>query len=154
MNIDSFLTQLCEHCGLSASDVEIEVEESDEKVIVNLSLPESESGLFIGYHGETLDSVQRILRLVFQREADERRLILNINNYREQRQEKLAEMAKNIAKKVLESGREETIGHYLPSHERFIVHSAISDDADLSEKVESVSSGQGRQRRISIRLKS
>lgn len=151
--MQSFLTQLCEHCGLAPEDVQVEVEENEEEILVNLALPEEESGLFIGYHGETLDSIQRIIRLAFQTEAKDRRVRLNINQYREQRQEKLNEMAENIARKVLQTGEAYTIGYFLPSHERFLVHSAISEHPDFADKIESVSSGQGIQRRITIQLK-
>lgn len=153
MNIQSFLTQLCEHCGLTPEEVRVEVEENEEEILVNLSLPEEESGLFIGYHGETLDSIQRIIRLAFQTETGDRRVRLNINQYREQRQEKLNEMAENIARKVLQTGEAYTIGYFLPSHERFLVHSMISEHPEFADKIESVSSGQGVQRRITIQLK-
>lgn len=153
MNMESFLTQLCEHCGLSADEIKVEVEEKEEEILINLEISEEESGLFIGYHGETLDSIQRIARLAFQNEVGDRRIRLNINQYREQRQEKLAEMAENIAKRVLETGESHTIGYFLPSHERFLVHSAISENPELADKIESVSSGQGNQRRITIQVK-
>jgi spoIIIJ-associated protein len=153
MNIESFLSQLCEHCGLSPEDIKVEVEENEEEILVNLTLPESESGLFIGYHGETLDAVQRVLRLAFQRESEDKRVRLNINKYREQRQEKLSEITVSMAAKAIESGEPQTLDFYLPSHERFLVHSAISDDPKFSDKLESVSSGQGNQRRITIKLK-
>lgn len=153
MTIDSFLSQLCEHCGVAADDITVTVEENDEEVLIQLELPESESGLFIGYHGETLDSIQRITRLAFQREMGEKRIRLNINQYREQRQEKLADMALSIAEKVVESGESHTIGYYLPAHERFLIHSTLSEHEEYSEKVESVSNGQGRDRRITIQAK-
>lgn len=153
MTIDSFLSQLCEHCGVAADDIKVTVEESDEEVLVQLELPESESGLFIGYHGETLDSIQRVLRLSFQRDMEDKRIRLNINSYREQRQEKLEDMAVSIAEKVLESGEPHTLSYYLPAHERFLIHSTLSEHPDFADKVESVSSGQGRDRRITIQVK-
>lgn len=152
MNIQSFVTQLCEHCGLSQENIEVEINDSEEELLVNLNLPEEESGIFIGYHGDTLDSIQRVIRLAFLEEFADKKVILNINQYREQRQEKLAEMALNVAKKVAQSNKPYTISYFLPSHERFVVHKTISD-SDLADEVESVSSGQGAQRRITVQPK-
>ncbi len=151
MTIQDFLLQLTEHCGLSADEVSVSLEEDGENLLVQLDLPEADSGLFIGYHGETLNSIQRILRLTFQREI-ERRIKLNINQYRQSREEKLVEMANNAAKKVLETGESHTFNYYLPPHERYVIHSTISDNPDYAE-LESVSSGEGKDRKLVVQLK-
>jgi spoIIIJ-associated protein len=152
MTIETFLTQLCEHCGLPADQLEIAVDETDEVVRVDISVPESESGLLIGYHGDTLDSIQRLARIVFQDKYEDKKLVLNINQYREQREEKLRQMAYAAAQRVLENGGVYTFHSYLPPHERFIVHSALGDDPAY-EKLESVSRGAGKDRKLTIRLK-
>ncbi len=149
MTIDTFLTQLAEHCGIATSAVEVIVDEDDEAINVQMNLPEADSGLFIGYHGETLDSIQRILRIVFQRETD-KRINLNINEYRQQREEKVKEMARNAAKRVQETNSPYTFTYHIPSHERFVVHTTVSDEfPDL----ESVSNGDGRDRKLTIQRK-
>jgi spoIIIJ-associated protein len=153
MKITEFLTQLCEHCGIDLAGVTITIDESDEVFnTVQIDLSSEESGLLIGYHGETLESIQRLLRLVFQRSPEDKKILLNINQYREQREEKLKEIATTAAQEVLETGVEYIFNSSLASHERFVIHSFISENDAFSE-LESVSLGDGRERRLHIRIK-
>ncbi len=151
MTIQTYLTNMCQHCGLDAESVKLELEEQDERITVTIDVPEEESGLLIGFHGETLSAMQRLTRVVFQEELGEKRLVININNYREQREEKVQELARRAAYKVLETGRPYTFS-YLPANERFIVHTTLSEEPEF-ETLESVSEGEGRDRMLSIRLK-
>jgi len=151
MTIQSYVTNLCKHSGIDQSQVEVSVDEAEDQVTVNINLPQEESGLFIGFHGETLSSLQRLIRIIFQKEHGDKKIVLNINNYREQRVEKLQEMAENVARRVLESGRPYTFA-YLPPNERFVIHTTISENPDFAS-LESVSQGEGAHRYLMIRLK-
>lgn len=156
MTIDSFLTQLCEHCGVADEDIKLNVENLESEIILTLEVPEDDSGIFIGRHGEGIDSIQRLLRIIFQdsenKEMD-KKITLNINQYREKRQDRLKDLTYSIANKVLQSGRSYTFDSYLPAHERFIVHSTLSSEPGFNE-LESVSTGDGRNRMLTIQLKS
>ena len=152
MTIKSFLTQLSEHCGIDSKVIKIKVVDDGEYLRVQLNLPEEEIGRFIGFHGETLESLQRILRVVFQEDFPEKRISLNINSYREERVERLVEIIKSVAARVLETGEPYTFQSYLPAHERYVIHSSLVN-VEGGEKLESVSEGDGRDRRLSIRLK-
>lgn len=152
MTIQSFLTDLSEHCGIDPQQITISVDENEESIAVQLDVPESDSGLFIGYHGETLDSLQRLVRIVFQESHGDKKIRLNVNQYRDQREEKLRSMARHGAEKVLETGVPYTFSVYIPSHERFVIHTALSEDESFAD-LESVSDGEGRDRRLTIRFK-
>lgn len=152
MTIQTFLTDLCEHCGINSEGVQIVADETEEAIVVQLDIPEVDSGLFIGYHGETLDSLQRLVRIVFQDAHPGKKIRLNVNQYRDQREEKLRAMAQHGASKVLESGEPYTFSVFIPSHERFVIHSALSED-ETFVGLESVSEGEGKDRRLTIRLK-
>lgn len=152
MELKTFLTQLCEHCGLSKEDIDISLDESDDKTVVNLSIPEEDSGIFIGHHGDSIDSIQRILRIVFQEDFEGKRMSLNINDYREKREDRLKDLTYSIANRVLDTGEEHVFNSYLPAHERFIIHSTLSQESGFDE-LESLSDGVGRNRKLVIRLK-
>jgi spoIIIJ-associated protein len=152
MTIESFLTKLLEHCGVDSTDVKTEIVDTDDRIEVGLWLPESESGVVIGFHGEVLDSIQRVLRILFSPDYEGKKIILDVNGYRQQRVEKLEQMTVSAARKVLETGRPFTFHSFLPSYERFVVHSALSDNEEF-EGLESVSDGEGRMRRLTIGLK-
>ena len=151
LQLQQYLINLCKHSGIDQEQVSVDVEETEDIVSVNFNLPAEDSGLFIGFHGETLSSVQRLVRIIFQKEYGDKKIILNINNYREQRVEKLQEMAHSIARRVLESGRSYTFA-YLPPNERFVIHTIISETPEYSS-LESVSEGEGQQRYLVIRPK-
>lgn len=152
MTIESFLTQLCEHCGVDGEVIKISVNQEKEYLHVQLDLPEEETGRFIGFHGETLESLQRILRVVFQEDYPDHRISLNINSYREERSERLIEIVNSVAERVLETGETYTFQSFMPAHERYIVHSSLSEVKD-GDKLESISEGEGKNRRLSIRVK-
>jgi len=153
MTIDSFLGKLLEHCGLDPSDIKVEIMDGESVLSVLLQLPENESGAVIGFHGEVLDSIQRILRVVFASEYENQKIVLDLNNYRQQRSEKLKQLTIDVAQKVLQSGQPYTFRSFLPSYERFIVHSTLAESGDFKE-LESISSGEGRMRRLTIQAKS
>ncbi len=153
MTIQNFLTDLSEHCGIDPDTIAVTVEEQDDAVVVQVEVPESDSGLFIGFHGETLDSLQRLTRIIFQESYPDKKIRLNINQYREQREEKLQIMARSGAQRVLDTGESYTFTVFIPSHERFIIHTTLSDDPAFAD-LESVSEGEGRDRRLTIKRKS
>ena len=152
MDIQTYLTRVCQHTGLDETDVEISIEEDEKNVTVHVQVPQTDVGLFIGNRGETLASLQRMVRIVFHEDFADKHVMLNINDYREERQRQLEERAKDAAQHVLDSGRSYRFP-YLSSYERFIVHSALSEDSEFDE-LESFSEGEGRERRLIIQPKS
>jgi len=152
MELKTFLTQLCEHCGLSEEEIDIKLKENEEKTTINLTIPEEDSGIFIGHHGDSIDSMQRILRVIFKDDFEGKRLILNINDYREKREDRLKDLTYSVANKALETGNEQGFNSFLPAHERYIIHSTLAEEAEFSE-LESISEGVGRNRKLVIRLK-
>jgi spoIIIJ-associated protein len=152
MTIQDYLSRLCQHVGLADDQFTIEISDTEEVLEATIQLPESESGLFIGYHGETLQSLQRLVRITFYDELQDKIFKLNINNYREQRQDQLEEKVVGIAQRVIETGEPYTFP-YLTAHDRFIVHTALSSSEEFSGLV-SESEGEGNERYLTIRLKS
>jgi len=148
MVIKDFLTRLLGHMGIDQA--EVEVTEEDDKAFVQISISEEDSGLLIGYHGDVLASLQRITQLIYRDEND-KKIIMNVNDYKQRREAQLKEMVSRIAFRVLESG-EEYVFSFLPANERLIVHQTISETPDFAE-LESVSEGEGGTRRLHIRLK-
>jgi spoIIIJ-associated protein len=108
---------------------------------------EDDLALLIGRHGQTLDAIQELTRLVVGRRLDERiRVIVDVEDYRKRREERLEARARDLAQKVLRSGREEELEPMNP-YERKLVHDAV---AEISG-VESVSRGEEPDRAVVIR---
>ena len=54
--------------------------------------------LLIGRHGQTLDAIQELTRMVVGRRLDERvRVIVDVEDYRKRREERLEEKAREAA---------------------------------------------------------
>lgn len=147
MKLQSYVERLLAHLGIE--EAEILVEEADQKIEIQINIPEDERGVLIGYHGETLAALQRIIRIAFK--EIEKKILCNINDYRQNREEKLKEMTVNIAQRVLETGEAYTF-NYLPANERFIVHNELSLHPEFSE-LESFSEGEKDERRLIIAFK-
>lgn len=150
MELQLFCQKVLEHAGVS--DAEVSLEETEDQLIVKIKVTEEEVGLLIGRHGETLQALQRILRVVHGQQNAEKRLVIDINDYLVQRQENIRSLLVSAAEKVLETEQPQTISTYLSPSERFFVHSTLSADLNY-ETLESFSIGEGRGRRIVIQLK-
>ena len=79
--------------GMGIEDIEITSHEEDEETVYELITSESH-GALIGRHGETLDSIQYIVRLFANKHTDgKKKVSLNVGDYREKRAESLKEFA-------------------------------------------------------------
>ncbi len=109
-----------------------------------------EDGALIGRRGETLDSIQYLLRLSVNKGLDDdkhRKVSVNIGNYREKRNDNLRSLAHRSAKQVLKYGRNVTLDPMNP-YERRIVHTTIQE----IEGVTSFSTGVDSGRKVVIAL--
>lgn len=151
MKIETYLTNLAQHLGLQEGEYQVELNETDQEVNVNLTVPETEIGLFVGYKAEVINALQRLLRVMYSKDFAEKRISLNINNYREDRLTQLKEKLQGICAKLLEP-EDEYVFPFISSFERYNIHSLITSEAEFSN-FESYSEGEGEERRLIIRHK-
>ena len=94
----------------------------DDSVRVHVQLPEEETGIYIGHHGEGLTALQLLLSLMIsQRTGKWYRVSVNINDYQERREDSLKTLAESAAEKAISLNQEVVLGN-LSSYERRIVH--------------------------------
>jgi spoIIIJ-associated protein len=87
-----------------------------------------------GQDGKTLDSLQYILRKIIARKTPDRiRLSINIGDFRERRQQELAEKAKELARMVKEDGKTQMLPALNPS-ERRVVHMTLQEDKEIRSR--------------------
>ena len=130
MKISQYLEKVCLFAGLEQESVEVIIQEIEDRIEVNLMVPEEDASLFIGSKGETLYALQYLLRLTFKDEFPDTNLVLDINGYRQQKEQKLIEKAMTSAQKVSETGQPVTF-RYLNSYERYLIHTAVAEEASL-----------------------
>ncbi len=131
-------------------EAKVEVVENKEDEVFKVSIETEDSGFLIGYHGETIQALQLILSLmVYQKLGSWEKLLVDVGNYREQREEQLKKLAFNIAQKVKFSGEQQSIPN-LSAPERRLIHLALADHPDVT----TISEGEGADRRLIVRPKS
>ncbi len=88
--------------------------------------PEDDMSLLIGRHGQTLEAIQELTRMAVARRLDQRvRVIVDVEDYRKRREERLEERARELAHRALETGREQEL-EPMNSYERKLVHDAAA----------------------------
>lgn len=96
--------------------------DNEETISIHIQLPEDQTGIYIGHHGEGLTALQLLLSLmVSQRTGIWYRISVNINDYQERREESLRHLADTAAEKAISLNQEVVLGN-LSSYERRIVH--------------------------------
>jgi spoIIIJ-associated protein len=129
------------------SGYEIEAREDEESVVLNIS--GNDGGIIIGKHGETLDALQYLTSLVVNRDRDGyKRVTVDIENYREKREEALVNLANRLAGKVIAYKKPVSLEPMNP-HERRIIHCSLQDN----KYVKTYSTGDEPNRRVIIALK-
>ena len=125
--------------------VDVEIMEYNEEV--NVQVTTDEGGLVIGKNGQTLDSLQYLIRrMVNKKFADfDKQIVLNTEGYRERKQEALTSLVKKIAKKVRSSQKKQTL-RPMNAYERRLVHMTLKSETGVSTK----SRGEGSDRCIVI----
>lgn len=137
--------------GMSIDEFELSGEKVAEtgEIIYNVSCGDND-GALIGRRGDTLDSIQYILRLSLNRGIDDdkhTKVCVNVGNYREKRNDNLRALAAKHARQVLKYGRNAVLEPMNP-YERRIIHTAIQE----IEGVTSHSVGSDGGRRVVISL--
>jgi spoIIIJ-associated protein len=142
-----FLEGLLERMGITAS-VELNLEGGTMYVDVLGSGPEDEDmGLLIGRHGQTLEAVQELTRIVVSHRMDQRcRVVVDVEDYKKRQRDRLEARARQIAKKVVQNGGEQELEPMNP-YDRKVVHDAVASVPGA----ESSSMGEDPERRVVIR---
>jgi spoIIIJ-associated protein len=149
--MDELGTKVHEFLSGLVADFGFALEVSAEKVAegYRFNLSGRDVPLLLNESGELLDAFEYLAFQVFGRELyKDQRFICDADGFRQTRRTELLAMARFAAEKVRKTGAPFTFGT-LNSTERRIIHMVLAEDEDLhSESV-----GEGRTRRLQVRLK-
>ncbi len=141
-----FLADVFEAMNLTVV-VNTKYDEADSSLDIDLS--GDEMGVLIGKRGQTLDSLQYLVSLVVNKDAENYiRVKVDTENYRQRRKDTLENLAKNMAYKVKRTKRSLSLEPMNP-YERRIIHSALQGD----KYVTTHSEGEEPFRRVVVTLK-
>lgn len=139
--------------GLLSLEGSFEVEEKDQSVEV--SIDTEDAGRLIGRGGENLTALQLLVNQILSRQlgvsSDEKqefkRVVVDVANWKKQKEGDLNEKAKEWAQQVLDENKSLEL-EPMPSWQRRIVHLSIED----IEGVTTESIGEGEERHLVIKL--
>lgn len=115
--------------------------------ICEVVLQAEDTGMLIGYHGETLESLQLVLSLLVAKKLGKFvRISLEIGDYKKNRSSYLESLVHDAKNKVLDTNEGVSLPS-LKSWERRLVHLMLQDDKEVV--TESV--GEGRDRTLTIK---
>ena len=114
-------------------NVTTEVAENEENG-KHIRIAGADAGVLIGHHGETLDALQYLANLAANRadgKDDHERIAVDVEGYREKRDETLRALARRMAAKVQKYGRSVVLEPMNP-YERRIIHSEVQNIEGVS----------------------
>ena len=126
----SFVEALVKNLELNVSANIVNDEESGSSITIS----GDDAGMLIGHHGETLDAVQYLANLAANRaegKDDHERITVDVEGYREKREETLRALARRMAAKVQKYGKSVMLEPMNP-YERRIIHSEIQNIEGIS----------------------
>ena len=132
----------------SKANAEVSLDKENDAVLVDIQT-DDESGLLIGSRGDTLQSLQTVIGMIYKSKTEEwKRILVNVADWRERQQEKLDQLAKSTADRAVETGEPAPLYNLTPA-ERRLVHMALVDNKD----VETESVGEGKERHLVVNPK-
>jgi len=141
---EQFLTEILADMRFSLN---VSSEWTDEGCLINLR--GDDAPFLLSENGEMLDAFEVILFQIYGRNFERtQRFICDADGFRQSRKSELQAMARFAANHVRKNGKPFTFGK-LNSTERRVIHLTLQAEEDLA--TESV--GDGRDRRLQVRLK-
>ncbi|MCH4265198.1 MAG: KH domain-containing protein [Solobacterium sp.] len=126
-------------------DIEVGIEERDGGYLVRLNA--ENNAVLIGKMGKTLAALNTVIRCAVNNEFRKRiDVLIDVNDYKEDRYRKVRALAKRTAKEVLRTHVDAALDP-MPNDERKAIHRTLND----WEHITTQSEGEGRDRHICIR---
>ena len=143
--IKSIINEFWKRAG--ALDFEIKTVETAADGSLNISVFIRDASSYIGEEGRNIRAFEDILRLIIKKQAENISIVhLDINNYREFKNEVLRELAKKAARRA-RFYKQPVALEAMSAYDRRIIHTELAVHPDI--KTESV--GEGRNRRVVVK---
>ena len=141
--VEQIAGELLEHMGIAVDDLTVAECEGAFQVDIDAK---ADSGVLIGYRGDSLNALQQILALIcYRRSGEWSRILVDVEGYRETQRERLVDLAVGAAKRARFLQESVSLSP-MNSYERRLVHTAVSERPEVRTE----SAGEGRERRVVI----
>lgn len=143
MTVQEYSEQLLELLRIEPE--KLEIIEEDNYTFVMISVTEEDAGKMIGNKGETLYAFGQVVSLSFQDVLDDKRIVVDVNDYKGRREERATEIGYEAAERARREQRPIDLPP-LAAYERRVIHQALSEE----EGVFTRSEGEGKDRRLVV----
>lgn len=135
---------------LHNAKINADVIATKENNLIKIDIKGKEATTLIGRRGQTLDAVQFLTSLALNKinKDSHCRVLVDIENYREKREQSLIRYANKVAREVAKTKKTKKLD-YMNPYERRIIHSALQND----KYVITYSEGEEPHRRLVIEYK-
>jgi len=128
------------------TEISTSLQDNEENVICNV-LTTDDSNFLIGQYGMNLQALQHIIRLIVRKKTDDKvKFVLDVNSYRQEKNEAVVELAKAAVEQALSENRA-IVMRPMSAYERRLVHVELSQN----EKVVTESIGEGEARKVVVK---
>lgn len=128
-------------------DGTFDIVEKDDEDTIDIVLNTKDSGIVIGYHGDTLESLQLVLSLCIAKELGKfRQVSVEVGDYKKNRIDWLKNLAMATKERVAMEKKEIALPELKP-WERKVIHITLEND----KEVVSGSQGEGRDRVLLVK---
>jgi len=137
--------------AIGSTPIEIEIKKDNslkdkELLIIDVKLEKAED--LLKENAEGLRALQHLVRiLVSKQDSEQRFILLDINNYKKEREEFLTKLVEDTIKKVRKTKAPVTL-EPMSAYERRFIHMKLAEQTDLVTQ----STGEEPERRIVVRL--
>lgn len=145
--VKNTVQELVEKMGFSPAVEIIESrKQEEENVVCNVTIGE-DSHILIGQYGVNLHALQHIARLLVRKKTDEKvKFVLDINNYRQEKNKSVIDLARQAAEQALQEGRA-VVMRPMSAYERRLVHMELAGNTDVVTE----SIGEGESRKVVVK---
>lgn len=127
-------------------DLNVEVESELVKNKLNIKLNAENNGILIGKNGQTLQGLNTLIRQVVNSMFKRRFFVfVDINNYKQERYQRLRALARSVGKKVSRTKIDASLDP-MPNDERRVIHQELTN----MPHVKTISEDSGRKRHLKI----
>ena len=130
------------------SEVSIkETEKDGEETSLVVDIRTKESNYLIWQYGVNLQALQHLARIIVRKQIEAKtNFILDVNAYRQEKNESISQLAKNMADQAVLEKRAVVLRPMSP-YERRLIHVELAND----ERIKTESIGEGEDRRVVIK---
>ncbi len=141
------LSDILQRIGV-AGTISARLSEFREREIIAFNVKTDDANLLIGSAGEHLMALQYLTRILFKKKYGlDIHFIVDVNNYKSDKEDKLKSLARSAALKVRRT-KEQAVLQPMASYDRWVIHNFLAEEDDLKTE----SQGLEPERKVIIKL--